>query len=273
MILVLLGKGISANFRFCSVFILFSGLFFINAQAQTDCTNGNGVLDSAPPKDMTPEQLIEKFVANETKVKAARAQYTYTQDMLVQTMDGKIADGQFHQITAVSYDDKGKRQEKVTFAEQSTLRNIQLTPEDFDDVRFVMPWILSNDEAPGYTVTYTGQQHVDDLDTFVFHVVPKKEEKNKRYFEGKLWVDERDLEIVKLCGKGVGLAAKPKKNQSENVRPTFATYRQIVDGYWFPAYVRVDDTLQFGTQSVHVREIVKFKDYKRTGAASTAAKP
>jgi len=266
-------KGVSANFCLRLGFILVSSLFLLNAQAQTDCTTGNGVLDNAPPKDMTPEQLIEKFVGNETRVKAARAQYTYTQDVLVQTMDGKVADGQFHQITAVSYDDRGKRQEKVTFAEQSTLRSIQLTPDDFDDVRFAMPFILSNDEAPDYTITYTGQQHVDDLDTYVFHVVPKKEEKNKRYFEGKVWVDNRDLEIVKLCGKGVGLAAKPKKNKSADVRPTFATYRQIVDGFWFPAYVRVDDTLQFGTQSVHVREIVKFKDYKRTAGSSTAANP
>jgi hypothetical protein len=37
----------------------------------------------------------------------------------------------------------------------------------------------------------------------------------------------------------------------------------LVDGNWFPAYARVDDTLRFGVQSVHLREVVKFKDYKR----------
>jgi hypothetical protein len=57
-----------------------------------------------------------------------------------------------------------------------------------------------------------------------------------------------------------------------DVRPTFVGYRQLVDGFWFPAYARVDDTLHFQAQSIHVREIVKFKDYTRTGANSAAAK-
>lgn len=273
MILHCFWKRSSASICFSSAFLVFFTLLATNIEAQTQCSDINGSVDAAPPKDMTPEQLIEKLVANETRVKEARSQYTYTQDVLVQTLDGKVATGQFHQITAVSYDMKGNRQDKVSFAEQSTLRDIQLTPEDFDDIRTVMPWILSKDEAPDYTVTYTGQQHVDDLDTYVFHVVPKKEEKNRRYFEGKMWVDDRDLEIVKLCGKGVGLETKPKKNKSQDIRPMFATYRQIVDSYWFPTYARVDDTLQFGAQSVHVREIVKFKDYKRIGVTNTAAKP
>ena len=193
---------------------------------------------------------------------------------MVQTLDGKNIDGQFHEVTAISYDDKGKRLEKVTFAEQSTLRGIQLSADDMDDIRVFMPWILTSDQAPQYTLTYMGQQHVDDLDTYVFHVVPKKEEKNKRYFEGRVWVDNRDLQVVKLCGKSVPEAAKPKKkNQPVEVRPTFVTYRQIVDGNWFPAYSRIDDTLHFGVQSVHVREVVKLTGYKRTGPTNTASKP
>lgn len=247
---------------------------FTYAYAQTDCADGNGVLDTSPPKNMSTQDLIQKFVSGEDKVSAARSHYSYTQDVLVQTLDGKTADGQFHEVTAVSYDDKGKRLEHVNFAEQSTLRGIQLSADDMDDIRIFMPWILTSDQAPQYTLTYMGQQHVDDLDTYVFHVVPKKEEKNKRYFEGRVWVDNRDLQVVKLCWKSVPEAAKPKKkNQPMEVRPTFVTYRQIVDGNWFPAYTRVDDTLHFGTQSVHVREIVKFTGYKRTGPTSTASKP
>jgi len=248
--------------------------FLALARAQTDCADGNGTLDTAPPKGLSIEELTHKFVAGEDKVQAARAHYTYTQDVLVQTLNGKVADGQFHEVTTVSYDDKGKRLENVTFAEQSTLRGIQISAQDMDDIRVFMPWILASDQASEYTLTYMGQQHVDDLDTYVFHVVPKTEEKNKRYFEGRVWVDNRDLQIVKLCGKSVPDAPKPKKkNQPEEVRPTFVTYRQIVDGNWFPAYARVDDTLNFRAQSVHVREIVKFTGYKRTGTTSTASKP
>jgi hypothetical protein len=268
----------AGKFRKQIPFIALSGAilagFLAIAQAQTDCADGNGTLDTAPPKDLSIEELTRRLLVGEDRVQAARAHYTYTQDVLVQTLNDKVADGQFHEVTTVSYDDKGKRLENVAFAEQSTLRGIQISAEDMDDIRVFMPWVLTSDQASQYALTYMGQQHVDDLDTYVFHVVPKKEEKNKRYFEGRAWVDNRDLQIVKLCGKSVPDAPRAKKkNQPDEVRPTFVTYRQIVDGNWFPAYTRVDDTLHFRAQSVHVREIVKFTGYKRTGTTSTASKP
>jgi hypothetical protein len=240
------------------------------AMAQTDCAGGNGVVDTTPPKDTTVAELIQKFTAAETKVKEARSHYTYTQDVMVQQLNGKAVDGQYHEVTTVSYDAKGKREEKVTFAEQSTLRGLNISAQDMDDIRVFMPWILTTDELPQYNLTYAGQQHVDDLDTYVFHVVPKKEEKNKRYFEGRVWVDNHDLEIVKLCGKTVPEIIHVKKREAQDLRPTFVTYRQPVDAFWFPAFVKVDDTLYFKTGPVHVREIVKFTGYKKAG---TAAKP
>jgi hypothetical protein len=249
------------------------GILVAGAMAQTDCAEGNGVLDMTPPKDMTAQELIQKFSAEETKVKEARGHYAYTQDVLVQTLSGKAVDGQFHQIASVSYDDKGRRLENVTFAEQPTLQGIQFTAEDMDDIRIFMPWILTTEELPQYNLTYAGQQHVDDLDTYVFHVEPKKEEKNRRYFQGRVWVDNRDLQIVKLCGKSVPDLVPKKKHQPVEIRPTFVSYRQLVDGYWFPAFTRVDDTLHFQVEAVHLREIVKFTGYKRLGTASATAKP
>lgn len=262
--------------RKLALFAIAAILFAVSAGrglAQTDCAEGNGVLDTAPPKDTTPDQLIQKVAANESKLKQLRMHYTYTEDLMVQTLTGTSVDGQMHQVTGVSFDDKGKRVEKVTFAEQSTLRGVQLSAEDFDDIRTFMPWFLTTDEVPQYKLTYAGQQHVDDLDTFVFHVEPKHEEKDHRYFQGRVWVDHDDLTVVKLCGKSVPeIVVKKKKKGPVEVRPTFVTYRQLIDGNWFPVYSRIDDTLQFGVQSVHVREIVKLMNYKRAGAGP-AAKP
>ncbi len=237
------------------------------ATAQTDCAEGNGVLDTAPPKNMTVPELIQRLGVEETKVRDARTHYAYTQDVLVQTLDGNKVDGQLHQVTTVSYDSKGKRIENVTFAEQPTLRGIQLSQEDWDDIRVFMPLILTSEDLPQYNLTYAGSQHVDDLDTYVLHVEPKKEEKNRRYFQGRVWVDNRDLQIVKVCGKSVPEVIHVKKHESQDLRPTFVTYRQLVDGRWFPAYTRVDDTLHFRAEAVHVREIVKFKAYKLADAA------
>ncbi len=257
-----------------ALFLVFVGILAAAAAAQTDCADGNGLLDNAPLKGMTAEELIQKFAAQETKVREARSHYTYTQDVLVQTLDGTKVTGQFHEITNVSYDAKGKRIENVSFAEVSTLRDVQMSGNDFDDIREFMPWIVTSDQLPDYKITYAGQQHVDDLDTYVFHVEPTKEEKNRRYFQGRIWVDNRDFQVVKLCGKSVPEQIRHKKKDPIEVRPTFVGYRQLVDGYWLPVYARVDDTLHFGVQSVHLREIVKFKDYKRQqGTATAVSKP
>jgi hypothetical protein len=250
---------------------LVGALFCSQAVAQSDCADGNGVLNMDPPKSMTVPDLIQKFTAEETKVKAARAQYTYTQDLMAQTLGDKGPDGQYHEVTAVSYNAQGKREEKVTFAEQSTLRGINLTKEDMDDVREFMPLILTTQDLPEYNLTYAGQQHVDDLDTYIFHVVPKKIDKNRRYFQGKIWVDGHDLEIVKVCGKSVPELIHTKRGEHQDLRPTFVSYRQPVGEYWFPAFVKVDDSLYFKSGAVHIKEIVKFTGYKKAGAA--AAKP
>jgi len=250
--------------------LLIAGSLTGLASAQTDCAEGNGVLDNTAPKGTTAEELIRKFTAQETKVRDARSGYTYTQDVLVQTLNGTAVDGQFHEITEISYDGKGKRVESVKFSEVPTLQGVQLSAADKDDIATFMPWILPADQLSDYKITYLGQQHVDDLDTYVFHVEPSKEEKNQRYFEGRVWIDNRDFQMVKLCGKTVPEQIHRKKKDPIEVRPTFVGYRQLVDGYWFPAYARVDDTLHFGVQSVHLREVVKFKDYKRRASATAA---
>ena len=150
---------------------------FAPAAAQTDCADGNGVLDNSPPKGSTAQEIIQKFSTEESKVRDARAHYTFTQDVMVQTLNDNIVDGQFHEITNVTYDSKGKRIENVSFAEVSTLRNVQMSAEDMDDIRAFMQWTLTTDQLPEYKITYAGQQHVDDLDTYVFHVEPAKYEK------------------------------------------------------------------------------------------------
>jgi hypothetical protein len=241
------------------------------ALAQTDCATGESPVDPAAPKNMTPEELIQKFGAEENRVRDARSYYTYTQEVLVQTLNEKTSDGQWHEVKRVSYDDKGKKVENVIYSEVSTLRDIQISPEDKDDISVFMQWILTSDQLPDYKLTYAGQQHVDDLDTYVFHVEPIKLEKNKRYFQGRIWIDTRDLQMVKLCGKSIPDQIHVKKHQPMDIRPTFVGYRQLIDGLWFPAYARVDDTLHFQAQSIHVREIVKFKDYVKGRTAPASA--
>jgi len=105
---------------------------------------------------------------------------------------------------------------------------------------------------------------VDEVGTYAFSVKPKKMAQGKRYFEGQIWVDDRDLQIVKTYGKGVGI----KKGDEQF--PKFETYREQIDGkYWFPTYTHADDTLHFKNGPVRIRETVKYQDYKRYEGKST----
>jgi hypothetical protein len=241
------------------IFLLPVGLW-----GQTDCEAGNGPLDSAPPKTMSVQDVIQKLGAGEASAREARLRYTYKQDVLVQTLTGNDVTGEFHEVTSVSYDQKGKRQEQVTFAAQSTLRGIQLTAEDMEDIRVFMPLMLSSEDVAQYNLTYSGQRHVDDLETYEFRIEPKKKENGKRFFQGRIWVDAQDFQIVKVCGKSGPEKAKLKKHERPDLHPTFVTYRQLVDGrYWFPAYTRSDDTLLFKTGAVQVKEIIRYSGYKK----------
>jgi len=228
---------------------------------------GEGVLDASQPNGITTDEIIQRFAAKEKQFKIARDQYTYRQDVTVQTLEGDTVNGEFREVEDVLFDNKGNRIEHVVFAPESTLVGILMTKEDFDDIRRRMPFVLTSDEIPEYNILYVGKQREDELGTYVFDVAPKQIEKNKRYFQGRIWVDDHDFQIVKTFGKNVPDLGTKKRGDQENLFPAFTTWRQQVDDrYWFPVYTKVDDVLHFSSGDIHVRQIVKYTDYKRFGS-------
>ncbi|PYX79216.1 MAG: hypothetical protein DMG70_28675 [Acidobacteria bacterium] len=230
------------------------------------CRSQEGPLDKSQPKGTTPEEIIRRFAAKEKEFKEAREQYTYRQDVRVETPDDN---GEYHEVFDVVFDDKGKRLENVVFAPQSTLAQIAMSPEDIDDIRHRLPFVLTAEEIPEYDILYVGQQQEDELHCYVFDIAPKRIEGKKRYFQGRIWVDDQDFQIVKTYGKSVPDIRKGKKGQ-ENLFPKFTTWRQQIDNrYWFPTYTKADDTLHFSMGDVRIVEIVKYENYRRFGSKTT----
>ena len=255
-------RYLKRTFSVCAPILVL--LFSTALMAETNCEAGNSQLNTSAPQNISIQELIGKFAGREAIFKDARNHYTYTQEVIVQTLDGDTVDGEFRETTDILYDDKGKRLEKVTFAPQSTLTRIGITKEDYDDFRNRLPFVLTSQDLGQYNIIYVGQQRVDELETYVFDVAPKKVEKEggPRFFQGRIWVDNRDFQIVKTCGKNVPDSHKGQ----ENLSPKFVTYREQVDGqYWFPTYTSADDFLHFRSGDIRVREIVKYKNYKRFG--------
>ena len=244
--------------RVVSVVLLLLALAWLPAELLAQ----EGPLDPAPPKGATTDEIIQHFATKEKDFQAAREQYTYRQDVRVMTPDDN---GEYHEIFDVLFDDQGKRLENVVFAPQSSLNLISMSPEDIDDIRHRLPFVLTSDEIPEYQIVYVGQQQEDELHCYVFDIAPKEIVGKKRYFQGRIWVDDRDFQIVKTYGKTVPDIRK--KRGQENLFPRFTTWREQIDGkYWFPTYTKADDTLHFSSGDVHIREIVKYSDYKRFGS-------
>jgi hypothetical protein len=210
---------------------------------------------------MPVEQLINQFIGKETEFSLARGNYTYRQTVkILEYTDSGQVRGKYEIVQDIIFTSDGKRNERVVYSPVPTLRNIILTPQDMQDLRDVQPFVMTTSERPDYHVNYVGPEKVDEIQTYVFAVKPKQLVKGKRYFEGQIWVDQEDLQIVKTYGKGVGRLRKNEDNQF----PRFETYRDQIDGkYWFPVYTRADDVLHFKSGDQRIRMIIKYEDYKQ----------
>src|ERR1700683_5702925 len=155
----------SARLLFC-VTLLACGLASGPARAQ------EGALGNTPPAGTTPEDVIKRFAAKETEFAKSRDQYTYRQDVKVETVDGETVDGQYHEVFDVMFDDKGHRIENVVFAPQSSLTKIFMSQEDFEDIRHRLPFVLTPEDLPEYNIIYDGQQKEDELASHFFAVAP-----------------------------------------------------------------------------------------------------
>ena len=61
-------------------------------------------------------------------------------------------------------------------------------------------------------------------------------EKGERYFQGRIWVDDHDFQIVKTYGETVPQVHNAKHPEKENLSPKYTTWRQQIDDkYWFPS--------------------------------------
>jgi TonB family protein len=207
------------------------------------------------------DEIVRSFTAKETRFRQALNQYAFKRDALVQTigMGGQVT-GEYHRVSLFTFDDQGNRFEKINFFPMPTLTEISVTAQDLEDLGGVNPFALEASKLNAYNFKYVGKEKIDELDLYVFDVgpkiVPDPKKVKERFFQGRIWVDQQDLQIVKARGKGV-------PEDKNNKYATFETYREQIDGkYWFPTYTYADDELVFdnGT-SVRVRMLVKYTDF------------
>jgi hypothetical protein len=253
------------------------GAFALAAAAQDTFTpmaldSGFGRMDVSAPAT-PPEEIISKFAAKETEFQESLNHYTYRRVAKVQTVDDdNKVDGEYYEVDDVIFDSSGKRTEKVVFAPGNSLQRVMMSPSDFQDIQHGYPFVLTSQDIGAYNVKYVGRQKVDEVDCYVFEVSPKQIEKGKRYLDGRIWVDATDLQIVVTNGR---MVPDDTRKGKEDLHPPFMTWRAQVDGhYWFPVYTKGEGELHFSggngymAEDVHIRDIIKYTDYKRFGSSS-----
>jgi len=233
---------------------------------------GTEPVPEAPPS-LPPEEIIRRFSQKEDEYLLARLRYNYRKTIRLEEFgrDGKPS-GQLLLVTEPRLTSDGKVYEKTIERPQSTLQYLELGPEDYQNLARMPAYPLTTSQLAKYDLKYLGKELVDEIDCYIFQVKPKGVERAHAYFDGIVWVDAKYLEVVKTYGSWA--------NDLGPVRsPTmpfalFETYRENVDGkYWFPSYIRSDDTLHLQDREVPVRLVIKWTDFKPLTAAATASAP
>jgi len=245
---------------FCSALILATTGQVVRAQ-QTSADARVPAPSTAGSNNLSQAQIddiIRKFTAKETEFRQALNSYAFKRDALVQSlgMGGQVT-GEYHRVSDFTFDDKGVRYEKINFFPMPTFPGV--TVEDIEDLGGVNPFALETANINRYNFKYVGKERIDELDLYVFDVAPKIAPKKTfpRFFQGRIWVDDHDLQIVKSKGKGI-------PETKDNKFPIVETYREQIDGrYWFPTYSYADDDLIFDNgQDLRIRLRVKYTDFK-----------
>lgn len=239
-----------------------AALLVFNAAAPAQTSRPQASVTSGNMSSADIDRIVRAFTAKETEFRRALNEYAFKRDAVIQTigMGGQIT-GEYHRVSYFTFDDNGNRFEKIMFFPTSTLTDISVTEQDIEDLGGVNPFALEASKLNQYNFTYAGKEKIDELNLYVFDVSPKvmpdPKKTKERFFQGRIWVDDHDLQIVKVRGKGI-------PEDKNNKYPTFETYREQIDGhYWFPTYTSADDNLDFGTNVVHVRMLVRYSDFKR----------
>lgn len=254
---------IPATLVACALIAPRAGLAQAPTKVSSPTTNTTSAAATAP---VDVARIINAFASKETEFRTALNNYAFTRDVVVQTigMGGQVT-GEFRRTSSFTFDDNGTRFERINFAPAPTLTELVISQSDLDDLGGIQPYALEAAKINEYNFTYVGKERIDELDLYVFDVGPKvkpdPKKTKERFFQGRIWVDDRDMQIVKVRGKGI-----PESKDAKY--PVFETYREQIDGrYWFPTYTYADDELDFGKgQTVHVRMSVRYTDYKKFGS-------
>lgn len=209
-----------------------------------------------------PGEVLAAASESGKKMTAALRDYTYYAELTIETVSqADTITGKYYRFSQISFGADGTRQEKV-FEDKSTLpKEVYIGTNAANNLTRVYQFAITPDTLSQYDFNYVGRERIDEVNTIVFDVKPKIKlpdpaKSRERYLKGRVWIDDRDLQVVKVAGE-----ALPEQNAHRT--PKFETYFQNYGDYWFPAYTSADDGVRVGGRFARVRVNVRFTGYKK----------
>jgi len=230
-----------------------------------------GLLPKATRADEGPPRGLLKTIAkNGSRFHEELGRYTYRQSFRFRELDRFGAPGKnfgdYLEVRDVTFTPDGERLEEFVKGPVNRLKRIIMTEEDFDDLRNMQPFVLTEDTLWRYDTKYQGDELVAGRDCYVYRIKPKQVLHGQRFLDGQIWVDKKALQVVQAAGLPV---PQHHKTEGGNLFARFTTLYAPVDGeFWFPVETRAKDTLPFSSGLQNVEYEVDYAEYKRFSAES-----
>jgi hypothetical protein len=221
------------------------------AVAQVKCGDDLGPVDQDAESRMNAPDFVRRVSVKEAAFARAFANFGYTVEATVQTLQGDTVDGEYRHTSTHSFDASGPKRE-VAEGSVNNLTRIKFADRDIEALRDA--FVLTADRVSAGDIAYSGRQRVGEINASLFDIMPRSATADVRGFEGRAWVRARDDAVMRLCGRSSSAPIAPMRYQ---------VVRALVDDqYWFPVSIRADEDARIGKDTVHVRVTVKYSNYK-----------
>ncbi len=218
--------------------------------AQVKCAEGLPTVDRNAPSRMTVQEFIREVTAKEGASSRAFADFGYTIDAAVQTLNGDAVDGEYRHVATVGFDGGAARRDVATSS--NTLKRVKFADRDLETLRDA--FTLTSERISSGDIVYSGRQRIGEINASLFDVLPRNRDADIRGFEGRVWVRAREDAVMRLCGRSSGSPIAPMR---------FEVVRQLVgERHWLPVSIRADEQARVGDETVHVRITVTYSNYK-----------
>lgn len=216
--------------------------------------------------------IQQAFIRREKHIRQLlRHNYTYKEYIDLDSLDsdGNVT-GSYQQKNDIMFNNSGRRDIVCTWCPQTTLQQVEVTERDINDFFDMDAYNVDIRDIGQYNIRYLGHFKLDQLTAYEFSIAPRRILKKHHYFQGKVWVDDVSLQIVKSAGQDVP-NEYDKHGQPTNVFLPFITYYQPVDNrYWFPVFTEEKGVVPGGLgPGTPIRLVIKYSDYKRYVATHT----